>query len=184
MPLAAVGKCCNSACGKLSAFSTLASDVHADAGISSQDPSHLHIVLVYDVSGSASIIPLGKHTSLQQRHHCTSLHCVAASDQCIASHCIAARVYEGAASCSVEPQQILQADWGLLGLGVDDVRVRLLPDVVAEQAEMFLINGDMQSNLYTSSRAMHSAILGLLQVQPLSLAMPLRAISRWTTAVF
>ena len=54
--------------------------------------------------------------------------------------------------------------WGLLGLGVDDVRVRLLPDVVAEQAEMFLINGDMQSNLYTSSRAMHSAILGLLQV--------------------
>lgn len=58
----------------------------------------------------------------------------------------------------------LQAGWGLLGLGVDDVRVRLLPDVVAEQAEMFLINGDMQSNLYTSSRAMHSAILGLLQV--------------------
>lgn len=60
----------------------------------------------------------------------------------------------------------LQGGWGLLGLGVDDVRVRLLPDVVAEQAEMFLINGDMQSNLYTSSRAMHSAILGLLQVLP------------------
>lgn len=58
----------------------------------------------------------------------------------------------------------LQAGWGLLGFGVDDVRMRLLPDVVAEQAEMFLINGDMQSNLYTSSRAMHSAILGLLQV--------------------
>ena len=58
----------------------------------------------------------------------------------------------------------MQVGWGLLGLGVDDVRVRLLPDVVAEQAEMFLINGDMQSNLYTSSRAMHSAILGLLQV--------------------
>ena len=60
---------------------------------------------------------------------------------------------------------MLQVGWGLLGLGVDDVRVRLLPDVVAEQAEMFLINGDMQSNLYTSSRAMHSAILGLLQVR-------------------
>ena len=59
-----------------------------------------------------------------------------------------------------------RAGWGLLGLGVDDVRVRLLPDVVADQAEMFLINGDMQSNLYTSSRAMHSAILGLLQVGP------------------
>ena len=63
---------------------------------------------------------------------------------------------------------LLQGGWGLLGLGVDDVRMRLLPDVVAEQAEMFLINGDMQSNLYTSSRAMHSAILGLLQVPPLS----------------
>ena len=48
------------------------------------------------------------------------------------------------------------------------MRVRLLPDVVAEQAEMFLINGDMQSNLYTSSRAMHSAILGLLQVPPVT----------------
>ena len=58
----------------------------------------------------------------------------------------------------------LQAAWGLFGLDPDEVRARLLPDVVAEQAEMFLINGDMQSNLYTSSRAMHSAILGLLQV--------------------
>ncbi|KAL3148494.1 hypothetical protein ABBQ38_013936 [Trebouxia sp. C0009 RCD-2024] len=63
-----------------------------------------------------------------------------------------------------------KADWGLLGLGVDDVRVRLLPDVVAEQAEMFLINGDMQSNLYTSSRAMHSAILGLLQNEASSMS--------------
>lgn len=70
-------------------------------------------------------------------------------------------------SCSSSNQgieSVMQVGWGLLGLGVDDVRVRLLPDVVAEQAEMFLINGDMQSNLYTSSRAMHSAILGLLQV--------------------
>ena len=70
-------------------------------------------------------------------------------------------------SCSSSNQGgggVMQVGWGLLGLGVDDVRVRLLPDVVAEQAEMFLINGDMQSNLYTSSRAMHSAILGLLQV--------------------
>lgn len=31
-----------------------------------------------------------------------------------------------------------------------------------------MINGDMNSNLYTSSRAMHSAILGLLLVAPLS----------------
>lgn len=41
----------------------------------------------------------------------------------------------------------------------------MLPrDLVAAQAEMFLVSGDMNSNLYTSSRAMHSAIIGLLQV--------------------
>lgn len=39
-----------------------------------------------------------------------------------------------------------------------------MPEVVNAQAEIFLINGDMNSNLYTSSRAMHSAIIGLLQV--------------------
>ncbi len=43
------------------------------------------------------------------------------------------------------------------------MRARLRPDLVAQHAEIFLINGDMNSNLYTSSRAMHSAILGLLQ---------------------
>ena len=43
------------------------------------------------------------------------------------------------------------------------MRARLRPDLVAQHAEVFLINGDMNSNLYTSSRAMHSAILGLLQ---------------------
>ncbi|KAK9818315.1 hypothetical protein WJX72_010447 [[Myrmecia] bisecta] len=53
--------------------------------------------------------------------------------------------------------------WGLFGCSVDDMRTRLLPDLVACHAEIFLINGDMNSNLYTSSRAMHSAILGLLQ---------------------
>ena len=45
------------------------------------------------------------------------------------------------------------------------VRARLRPDLVAQHAEIFLINGDMNSNLYTSSRAMHSAILGLLQAE-------------------
>jgi hypothetical protein len=43
------------------------------------------------------------------------------------------------------------------------VRARVRPDLVAQHAEVFLINGDMNSNLYTSSRAMHSAVLGLLQ---------------------
>jgi hypothetical protein len=43
------------------------------------------------------------------------------------------------------------------------VRSRLRPDLVAQHAEIFLINGDMNSNLYTSSRAMHSSILSLLQ---------------------
>ena len=46
---------------------------------------------------------------------------------------------------------------------MDEVKARLLPELVAEHAEMFMINGDMQSNLYTASRAMHSHILGLLQ---------------------
>ena len=50
------------------------------------------------------------------------------------------------------------------------VRARLRPDLVAQHAEAFLINGDMNSNLYTSSRAMHSAILGLLQPEGSGLA--------------
>ena len=45
------------------------------------------------------------------------------------------------------------------------VRARLRPDLVVQHAEIFLINGDMNSNLYTSSRAMHSSILGLLQAE-------------------
>ncbi|KAK9827235.1 hypothetical protein WJX81_000601 [Elliptochloris bilobata] len=56
-----------------------------------------------------------------------------------------------------------QAKWGLFGLSVDEVRARLRSDLVAAHAEVFLINGDMNSALYTSSRAMHSAVLGLLQ---------------------
>lgn len=43
------------------------------------------------------------------------------------------------------------------------MRSRLRRDLIAQHAEIFLINGDMNSNLYTSSRAMHSSILGLLQ---------------------
>ena len=45
------------------------------------------------------------------------------------------------------------------------VRARLRPDLVTQHAEIFLINGDMNSNLYTSSRAMHSSILSLLQAE-------------------
>lgn len=45
------------------------------------------------------------------------------------------------------------------------MRQILRADVVAAQAEIFLVNGDINSNLYTSTRAMHSAILGLLQVE-------------------
>ncbi len=53
--------------------------------------------------------------------------------------------------------------WGLFGCSVDQVKARVLPDLIAEHAEIFMINGDMQSNLYTASRAMHSHILNLLQ---------------------
>jgi hypothetical protein len=54
--------------------------------------------------------------------------------------------------------------WGLFGLSVEEMRERLRADLVAAHAEIFLINGDINSNLYTSTRAMHSAIIGLLQV--------------------
>ena len=47
---------------------------------------------------------------------------------------------------------------------MEEIRALLPRDLVAAQAEMFLVSGDMNSNLYTSSRAMHSAIIGLLQV--------------------
>lgn len=58
----------------------------------------------------------------------------------------------------------MQPQWGLIGLSVLEIRNRLRADVIAAHAEIFLINGDINSNLYTSSRAMHSAIIGLLQV--------------------
>ena len=48
-------------------------------------------------------------------------------------------------------------------MSVAEMRERLRADLVAAHAEIFLINGDINSNLYTSSRAMHSAIIGLLQ---------------------
>ncbi len=38
---------------------------------------------------------------------------------------------------------------------------------MAAHAEMFLISGDLNSALYTSSRAMHSGVLGLLQARRL-----------------
>ena len=50
------------------------------------------------------------------------------------------------------------------------MRARLRPDLVAQHAEAFLTNGDMNSNLYTSSRAMHSAVLGLLAPEGSGLA--------------
>ena len=60
--------------------------------------------------------------------------------------------------------------WGLLGLSVQEMRQRLRADLVAAQAEIFLVNGDINSNLYTSTRAMHSAIIGLLQVTSLAVS--------------
>lgn len=52
------------------------------------------------------------------------------------------------------------------------MRQRLRADLVAAQAEIFLVNGDINSNLYTSTRAMHSAIIGLLQVASLAFSLP------------
>jgi len=59
---------------------------------------------------------------------------------------------------------VQEVAWGLFGLSVEEMRERLRADLVAAHAEIFLINGDINSNLYTSTRAMHSAIIGLLQV--------------------
>ena len=68
-------------------------------------------------------------------------------------------------SQSLQPEgEAAGQQWGLLGSGVNEVRARMLPELVAGMAEIFLINGDLNSSLYTSSKAMHSAILGLLQV--------------------
>ena len=52
------------------------------------------------------------------------------------------------------------------------VRARLRSDLVAAHAEVFLISGDLNSALYTSSRAMHSAVLGLLQARPACYRLP------------
>ncbi len=54
---------------------------------------------------------------------------------------------------------------GRSALRLGQVRARLRSDLVAAHAEMFLISGDLNSALYTSSRAMHSAVLGLLQAR-------------------
>lgn len=61
----------------------------------------------------------------------------------------------------------MSADYGCSRACVrGQVRARLRSDLVAAHAEVFLISGDLNSALYTSSRAMHSAVLGLLQVRP------------------
>lgn len=65
--------------------------------------------------------------------------------------------------------QMQEVAWGLFGLSVEEVRERLRGDLVAAHAETFLVSGDINSNLYTSTRAMHSAIIGLLQVAELPL---------------
>eukprot|EP00951_Prasinocladus_malaysianus_P025422 scaffold222889_cov38-Prasinocladus_malaysianus.AAC.2 len=43
------------------------------------------------------------------------------------------------------------------------VKAYLLPDIVTAQAELFLINGDLQAMFYTASRAMHSQSICLLE---------------------
>ena len=65
----------------------------------------------------------------------------------------------GHAAPSAKPQE-----WGAFSSSVDHIRSLLPADAVAAQAEMFLVNGDLNSHLYTSSRAMHSSIISLLQV--------------------
>mmetsp|Transcript_40321 Transcript_40321/g.114154 ORF Transcript_40321/g.114154 Transcript_40321/m.114154 type:complete len:819 (+) Transcript_40321:201-2657(+) len=54
-------------------------------------------------------------------------------------------------------------DWGLFGWTVPQVKAYLMPSVVTTQADLFLINGDLQAMFYTASRAMHSQSICLLE---------------------
>jgi len=53
--------------------------------------------------------------------------------------------------------------WCMLGARVGDFGARLLPEALANAAELFLANGDLQAWLYTGSAAMHSEKLLLFE---------------------
>lgn len=52
--------------------------------------------------------------------------------------------------------------WAFFNYDLDDVRVRLYGDALADYVTMFRKHGDVHSSLYTGSPAMHSHVLGLV----------------------
>jgi hypothetical protein len=53
-------------------------------------------------------------------------------------------------------------EWEFFSYSLDDVRMRLFPEAVADFVGMFRRHGDVHSALYTGSPAMHSHVLGLV----------------------
>lgn len=53
-------------------------------------------------------------------------------------------------------------DWKLFSFTLNDVRNRLYPDAVADYVSLFKRHGDVHSELYTGSPAMHSHVLSLI----------------------
>ena len=52
--------------------------------------------------------------------------------------------------------------WAFFNYSLDDVRVRLYGDALADYVTMFRKHGDVHSSIYTGSPAMHSHVLGLV----------------------
>ncbi len=55
------------------------------------------------------------------------------------------------------------ADWKFFSYSLEDVKTRLDPTVIHEHVAMFRRHGDVHSELYTGSPAMHSHILGIVK---------------------
>ena len=58
-------------------------------------------------------------------------------------------------------------DWKFFSYSLTDVQTRLNPIVIHEYVAMFRRHGDVHSELYTGSRAMHSHILGIVKGEDL-----------------
>jgi len=65
-------------------------------------------------------------------------------------------------SVDKKSQELKDAPWSFFLLKLDDIRMRLFPDVIYNYVTMFKKHGDVHSELYTGSAAMHSHILGIV----------------------
>ena len=58
--------------------------------------------------------------------------------------------------------EAVQPSWQFFSYSLNDVRTRLYPDVMSDYVAMFRKHGDIHSELYTGSAAMHSHILEIV----------------------